>query len=99
MWIQEMNRWRKPRWSKDKETMYCVNCACADILNDESNQLDWYGSKASEEIKQNARDAHEQCEDPKHCTCKHIVGMVLSPSQIAALQGDYVCPDYSKGKQ
>ena len=83
-WIRPKKTLSKPRWYGD--TMTCVNCVFGNLLNDEANQQAWYGVEACKEIKQKARDAHAECEDPRKCQCKHIIGLVLTPEEITEMQ-------------
>jgi hypothetical protein len=74
--------------------MYCVNCSHADMLNEEANETVFYGVANCEKIRQLAREMHADCEDPDHCTCRHIIGLVLKPEEVARLKSKYEVPDY-----
>lgn len=88
---------QQPRWFEG--TTECINCAMANMLNDEGNQQAWYGVDGCAAVRERARAAHAACEAPGTCTCKHIIGLVLSPDDVATLTAtdDYTMPDYATG--
>jgi hypothetical protein len=77
--------------------MYCRNCAIGDMLNEEANAVAFYGADRCKDIKQAARDAHAICEDPKNCTCRHIIGLVLSAEEVSRMKSQYEPPNYAGG--
>jgi hypothetical protein len=63
--------------------MICENCQVGGYINEEANERLWfYGISDAAEVQALARMWHGKCNSPG-CTCQHVLGDVINPSDIS----------------